>query len=95
MHFNQGSDERKPDANPAIAAIERFVGLKKHVKDLQSIPENELDVVSNMVKMVQQIAKKFSGSGAYRLIINNGSDAGQSVFHLHMHLISGKKMTDF
>jgi histidine triad (HIT) family protein len=77
------------------APIHYLVIPKTHIKDVQSLQEDELNVVASMIAMTQKVAKWIGGSGSYRLIINNGTDAGQSVFHLHMHLVSGKKMVDF
>ncbi|GAG20032.1 unnamed protein product, partial [marine sediment metagenome] len=51
--------------------------------------------VAKMILIAQELSKKLSGSQSFRLIMNNGVDSGQSVFHLHCHFLSGKKMTDF
>jgi histidine triad (HIT) family protein len=40
-----------------------------------------------------KIARDLGVEDAFRLVVNNGADAGQSVFHLHLHIIAGRKLT--
>ena len=39
-----------------------------------------------------EIGQRFGGPGGYRVVINEGPDAGQSVFHLHAHVLAGRRM---
>ncbi len=77
------------------APVHYLIIPKQHIKDVQSLEEAHADVPIKMLLMAKQLSEHLSGSGAFRLIVNNGSDAGQSVFHLHFHFLSGKKMLDF
>ena len=45
--------------------------------------------------MAKQLAQGLSGSKAFRLLVNNGADAGQCVFHAHFHFLAGKRMCGF
>jgi histidine triad (HIT) family protein len=45
-----------------------------------------------MMEVANIVAEKSGTRGAYKLVINTGADAGQVVMHLHMHLLSGKKI---
>ena len=77
------------------APVHYLIIPKKHVKDVATLSEADAFIPSYIMLMAKQLASHLSGSQAFRLIINNGPDAGQSVFHLHAHFISGKKMLDF
>lgn len=77
------------------APVHYLIMPKEHIKDVQSLDGQDLAVAGEMMLMAKELSSKLSGSQAFRLIINNGSDAGQSVFHLHYHFLSGKKMLDF
>ncbi len=82
------------DVSPR-APIHYLIIPKKHINDIQLLQENDAPLVGKMMLMAQTISKNLSGSQAFRLIINNGKDVGQSVFHLHFHFLSGKRMFDF
>ncbi|HZW60996.1 MAG TPA: histidine triad nucleotide-binding protein [Candidatus Babeliales bacterium] len=77
------------------APVHYLIIPKKHIHDVTSLQEEDILIPGKMLMMAKEISKKLSGSQAFRLIINNGPDAGQSVFHLHFHFLSGKKMLDF
>jgi histidine triad (HIT) family protein len=64
---------------------------KKHIIDIQSLANEDLAIGSHIFAMAQQLAQ----GRAFRLLMNNGKDVGQSVFHLHTHFLAGKKMSDF
>lgn len=67
---------------------------KKHIKDINSLEQADTELAGKMLLMAQHLAKKFNVP-YFRFIINNGPGAGQSVFHLHGHFLSGKQMNDF
>ena len=68
---------------------------KKHVCDIASLDKETANLMGSIALMAQKIAHEKLNDAAFRLIINNGPDAGQSIFHLHCHFLSGKKMSDF
>ena len=78
------------DINPQ-APIHLLIIPKKEYRSLQEIPQNELHIVAEIVETAQNLAQKFRIANNYRLLTNVGAEAGQSVFHLHFHLIGGKR----
>jgi len=80
------------DLNPTASTHILFVP-KKHYSTLNDIPENELGIMAEMIKGVQKLAKKEGvDREGYRTLINTNKDSGQVIFHLHMHLIGGRKL---
>ncbi len=77
------------------APVHYLIIPKKHITGISSLEQADIPIVGEMLLMVKKLAKGLSGSQAFRLIVNDGPDAGQSVFHLHFHFLSGKKMLDF
>lgn len=77
------------------APLHYLILSKKHIKNIATLTSDELPIAAKMIGMAQELSTKLSGSQSFRLIANNGADSGQSVFHLHMHFLSGKKMLDF
>jgi histidine triad (HIT) family protein len=65
---------------------------KKEIPDLQSVTEEDLPLIGEIIKVAQELAERYKITDGYRLITNNGSYAGQTVFHLHFHLIGGRKL---
>lgn len=82
------------DIHPA-APVHILIMPKKEIANLQSVKAEDLDLIAEIVTVAQQLAKEFGIEEGYRLLTNNGPSAGQSVFHLHFHLLGGKKMTHF
>jgi histidine triad (HIT) family protein len=64
---------------------------KKHIKDLYSIKEEDKEVLSHLLLKIPDIAKEL-GVDYFRIITNSGTKAGQVVFHLHFHFLSGENM---
>lgn len=78
------------DINPQ-APTHILIVPTKHISDIQSMTEGDRELVGHLFFVAQTIAGThgFDKSG-YRLVINNGRDAGQAVFHIHLHLLSGR-----
>lgn len=79
------------DINP-VAPVHLLIIPKMEYKDLQSIPLADLSILAEVGLVTQQLAKQFNIIDGYRLLSNNGSRAGQTVFHLHFHLIGGRHL---
>lgn len=79
------------DIHP-LAPVHILIVPKKEIKALQYIDHEDLYLMSEVIKAAQLIAKEFNIEEGYRLITNNGVGAGQSVFHLHFHLIGGRSL---
>jgi len=77
------------------ASIHYLIIPKKHVKNVVSLQSGTADLIGKIALMAKKIAQEKLNNGSFRLIINNGPGAGQSVFHLHCHFLSGKEMIDF
>lgn len=74
------------------APVHILIVPKKRVEKLQDLETQDMHVLEKVVKLTQKLAKKFSILEGYRLLTNNGPLAGQTVFHLHFHLIGGKQL---
>ena len=81
------------DINP-IAPIHILIIPKEHIPTLNNIDEKHTQTMGEIFLAVKKIAqdKGISESG-YRTIFNCNKDAQQTVFHIHLHLIAGRKMT--
>ncbi len=77
------------------AAIHYLIIPKKHVHDITALTQEDVTLAGDMLLMAKQLSSNLSGSQAFRLIVNNGSDVGQSVFHLHFHFLAGQRFFDF
>lgn len=79
------------DINP-VAPVHILIMPKKEITDLQSLSEEDLKLVSEIIQVAQSLAARFNILDGYRLITNNGATAGQVIYHLHFHLIGGRKL---
>lgn len=79
------------DIHP-VAPVHLLIIPKVEYKDLQSIPPEDLIILGEVGHVAQLLAKQFDITQGYRLLSNNGSAAGQTVFHLHFHLIGGRHL---
>jgi histidine triad (HIT) family protein len=66
---------------------------KKHIESLNSLDQTDGLVVAELFAAARKLAQeKGIAASGYRLVINTGADAGQSVFHIHLHLMGGRRM---
>ena len=66
---------------------------KIHIPGLNELTNDSADIVAHIVIKAKELATKFNiGISGYRLVSNCGPDAGQSVHHLHFHLLGGAPM---
>ena len=79
------------DINPTCP-VHALMIPKKHIASLDDLKEGDEEVISHMMLKVKEIAKTMGLANGYRLVINTGEDGQQSVKHLHMHLIGGRKL---
>ena len=75
-----------------VAPVHILIMSKKEIADLQSLKPEDYILLGEIVQVAQQLAKEFGIEKGYRLLSNNGPSAGQSVFHLHFHLIGGRHL---
>lgn len=79
------------DIHPA-APVHLLIMPKKEIKDIQSLEPEDYWLLGEVVKVAQILAEEFKVSDGYRLLTNNGSLAGQTIFHLHFHLLGGRHL---
>jgi histidine triad (HIT) family protein len=75
-----------------IAPVHILIMPKKEIADLQSVSQEDLPLIGEMIAVAQELAKKYKITDGYRLLTNNGRGAGQVIFHLHFHLIGGRPL---
>ena len=81
------------DINPQ-APVHILVIPKVHISSVEEInPENSA-VVAKIFEKIPHIAKIAGVSNGYRVVSNCGSDACQSVLHLHFHILAGKQLCE-
>ncbi|MEI6131911.1 MAG: histidine triad nucleotide-binding protein [Bacillota bacterium] len=81
------------DISP-VAPIHILIMTKKHYANINDLIGSEKNLLIKLFDAVAQVAKdKGISDSGYRLIINSGVNGGQTVPHLHFHLISGTKLS--
>lgn len=79
------------DISPA-APVHFLIIPKKHFVNLSDLAEDNDQLIGKMMRISAQVAKEQEIEEGFRTIMNNGADAGQVVFHLHMHVLGGRPM---
>ena len=80
------------DIHPA-APIHILIVPIEHIASINQLTEEQTDLVGHMFIVARQLAEENGiDKSGYRLIINSGPDANQTVFHLHLHLLGGQPM---
>jgi histidine triad (HIT) family protein len=65
---------------------------RKHFGSLNDATSEDQSVLGKLQLVAAQLARKLNLQHGYRTVVNNGEGAGQSVFHLHLHLLGGRTL---
>jgi histidine triad (HIT) family protein len=88
MVYQDSSVVAFPDINPQ-ADIHYLIVPRTHYRDVSVLAESEPALLPRIVSVAQTLADQYANSD-YRLIFNRGLSAGQTIFHVHAHLLSGQ-----
>ena len=73
-----------------MAKVHLLAIAKDHFSYLDGMNSQQADLIKYMLEKIPQIAKDNGCEEGYRLIINQGKNAGQTVFHVHIHIMGGE-----
>jgi len=79
------------DVNPA-APVHILVVPKKPLVNLYDAAEDDAELLGKLMLAARRVAQE-QGLEDFRLVANNGAGAGQSVFHLHLHVLGGRPLS--
>jgi len=74
------------------APVHLLIVPKKHITSIAEADETDKTLLGHLHIVAGKLAAEHNLSGGYRTVINTGLDGGQTVFHLHVHLIGGRQM---
>ncbi len=75
------------------APIHVLIVPKRHMESIMELSENDVETLSELQKAIKQIAELTGvATNGFRLVSNKGTAAGQTVFHLHFHLLGGRDL---
>jgi histidine triad (HIT) family protein len=81
------------DNNPQ-APTHVLIIPRKHIPSVTELTDADAPVLATLFTMARDLAREEGlTEGGYRMVVNAGRDAGQSVFHVHLHLLGGRHMT--
>jgi histidine triad (HIT) family protein len=80
------------DINPQ-APTHVLIVPKRHIATLNELSSADDQLVGELVRRASAIAAERGLAGGYRTVFNTNRDAGQTVFHIHLHLLGGRAMT--
>ena len=64
----------------------------RHVRDASQLADTDGDLLASLFATANEVAKSEGLNGGYRLVMNVGDDAGNSVPHLHLHVLGGRSL---
>ncbi len=79
------------DAHPQ-APTHILVIPTRHIASLADVQASDTALLGRLITVAGQVAQAEKLNAGYRLVVNTGTQAGQSVFHLHVHLLGGRAM---
>ncbi|KXS50528.1 MAG: Hit-like protein involved in cell-cycle regulation [Halanaerobium sp. 4-GBenrich] len=80
------------DINPQ-APVHLLIVPKRHISDLNSLKPEDGDLIGHVYQIAKKMAAKFKiAESGYRLVSNCGDNGGQTVYHIHFHLLGGREL---
>jgi len=80
------------DINP-VAPTHVLIVPRKHIRDVDDLTPEDAELMGRILLAAQKIAAQEGLTNGYRIVVNTGPNAQQSVFHIHFHLIGGRQMS--
>ena len=81
------------DINPQ-APVHILIIPKKRIETINDIKQEDSEIIGEMILIAKNIAKEYSiADDGYRLVFNCNEYGGQTVYHIHLHLLGGKKLS--
>ena len=77
------------------APVHLLIVSREHIPSINDVEPRHQAAVGAMIMKAKELAKQFGLSKGYKLVLNCGSDGGQVIPHLHIHLLGGKKLNGF
>ncbi len=77
------------DINPE-APIHFLVVPKKHIESIMDFKEDNYSIINHIIKIISKIAKSKDLDNGFRIVNNIGKDGGQTVPHIHFHVLGGR-----
>lgn len=74
------------------APVHVLIIPKNHIDSLVALEETDFDTVAHIMRVVQKLAVEFDLKKGFRLVANTGEEGGQTVNHLHFHLLGGREL---
>ena len=81
------------DLNP-VSPVHVLVVPKEHIESLDMVDDGNIAAVSKVISAIPKVAKALSLENGYRVITNIVEDGGQTVKHLHFHILGGVKLAE-
>ncbi len=75
------------------APVHVLVIPKQHLDSVLAVNEENADVVAHIFSLIPKLVEKLDLPGGFRVVSNCGEDAGQTVRHLHFHILGGKTLS--
>ena len=83
------------DINPA-AKVHLLIIPKKRINTINDLQNEDKDLIGSMVLVAKELARKYEiEESGYRLVWNTNKDGGQTIYHIHLHLLGGEKLREF
>jgi len=90
--YEDGNVLAFPDINPQ-APVHILIIPKQHLASLAHSTPEDAAMLGHLISAAGEVARAQNLAKGYRLVINTGPDGGQTVDHLHVHLLGGRHMT--